>query len=52
MQIQQEDLNELEFPALLAEISPFAFSPKIAEKIEKLRPFKREDAEISLRKIA
>ena len=52
MQIQQEDLNELEFPALLAEISPFAFSPKIAEKIEKLRPFNREDAEISLRKTA
>ena len=52
MHIQQEDLNELEFPILLAEISPFAFSPKIAEKIEALRPFNREDAEISLKKTA
>ncbi len=52
MHIQQEDLNELEFPTLLAEISPFAFSPKIAKEIEELRPFNREDAEISLKKTA
>ena len=52
MDIQQEDLNELEFPELLAEISPFAFSPKIAKKIKELRPFAREEAELSLKKVA
>ncbi|MEC5157093.1 endonuclease MutS2 [Chryseobacterium sp. MP_3.2] len=52
MDIQQEDLNELEFPELLAEISPFAFSPKIAKKITELRPFAREEAELSLKKVA
>jgi Mismatch repair ATPase (MutS family) len=50
--IQKEDLNELEFPELLAEISPFAYSSKTAEKIEKLRPLPIDEAEISLKKVA
>jgi len=48
--IQKDDLNELEFPQLLAEISPFAFSPKTAEKIEQLRPISIDEAELSLKK--
>ena len=52
MHIQKEDLTELEFPELLAEISPFAFSPKTKEKIAAIRPFDIEDAEISLKKTA
>ena len=52
MHIQNEELNELEFPELLAEIYPFAYSPKTAEKISALRPFPREEAEISLKKTA
>ncbi len=50
--IQKDDLNELEFPDLLAEISPFAFSKKTAEKIGQLRPVPIDDAEISLKKVA
>ncbi len=52
MHIQKEDLKELEFPELLAEISPFAFSPKTAERIAALRPFGIDEAEISLKKVA
>lgn len=52
MHIQKEDLTELEFPELLAEISPFAFSPKTKERIAAIRPFDIEDAEISLKKTA
>lgn len=52
MHIQTEDLNELEFPELLAEISPYAFSKKIAEKIMAIRPFGLEEAELSLKKTA
>ena len=52
MHIQKEDLNELEFPELLAEISPFAYSPKTAEKIAELRPFSMDKAELSLKKVA
>ncbi|WP_373709906.1 DNA mismatch repair protein MutS [Kaistella sp.] len=52
MHIQQEDLTELEFPELLAEISPFAFSPKTKERIAAIRPFELEEAEISLKKTA
>lgn len=52
MHIQKEDLKELEFPELLAEISPFAFSPKTAERISALRPFGIDEAEISLKKVA
>lgn len=50
MNIHQTDLNELEFPELLSEIAPFAFSPKTAEKIMELRPITINEAEISLRK--
>ncbi len=50
MNIQKEDLNELEFPQLLAEISPFAFSPKTAEKISELRPIPIDEAELALKK--
>lgn len=52
MHIQKEDLTELEFPELLAEISPFAFSPKTKERIAAIRPFELEDAEVSLMKTA
>ncbi len=52
MHIQKEDLTELEFPELLAEISPFAFSPKTKERIAAIRPFDIEEAEVSLMKTA
>jgi len=48
--INQADLNELEFPELLSEIAPFAFSPKTADKIMELRPMPIDEAEISLKK--
>lgn len=50
MNINQADLNELEFPKLLSEIAPFAFSPKTADKIMELRPMPIDEAEISLKK--
>ena len=50
MNINQTDLNELEFPELLSEIAPFAYSPKTAEKIMELRPMEIDEAEISLKK--
>ena len=50
MYINKEDLNELEFPQLLAEISPFAYSPKTREKILQLRPMEIDEAELSLKK--
>lgn len=50
MYINKADLNELEFPQLLAEIAPFAYSPKTKEKILELRPMKIDEAEISLKK--
>ncbi len=50
MNINQDDLNELEFPELLLEISPFAYSPKTREKILHLRPMPIDEAEISLKK--
>lgn len=52
MHIQKKDLNELEFPELLAEISPFAYSQKTAEKIAELRPIPIDEAELSLKKVA
>lgn len=52
MHIEKDDLNELEFPDLLAEISPFAFSKKTAEKISQLQPIPIDEAEISLKKVA
>ncbi len=50
MKINQADLNELEFPELLSEITPFAYSPKTADKIMELRPMEIDEAEISLKK--
>lgn len=50
MHIQQEDLDELEFPILLSEIAPFAYSPKTQEKIMNLRPINIDEAELSLKK--
>ncbi len=52
MQITNDQLEELEFPDLLAEISPFAFSHKIATKISELRPFSIDEAKISLKKVS
>lgn len=52
MHILQDDLNELEFPQLLAEIEPFAFSPKTAAKIAALQPFDIDEATVSLKKVA
>lgn len=50
MNINQADLNELEFPELLAEIAPFAYSPKTADNIMELRPMEIDEAELSLKK--
>ena len=50
MYIQQEDLDELEFPILLSEIAPYAYSPKTAEKLMNLRPMEIDEAELSLKK--
>ncbi len=48
--IQKEDLEELEFPELLSEIAPFAYSQKTEDKIMSLLPMSRDEAEISLKK--
>lgn len=50
MQITEDHLSELEFPKLLEEISPNAYSPKVAEKILWLRPVERVEAELLLKK--
>ncbi|MBF6611280.1 MAG: DNA mismatch repair protein MutS [Chryseobacterium sp.] len=50
MHIQKEDLEELEFPELLSEIAPFAYSQKTEDKIMSLLPMSRDEAEISLKK--
>lgn len=50
MHIHQDDLQELEFPQLLAEISKYAFSAKIAAEIALLRPMEQQTAEIALKK--
>nr|WP_187350435.1 DNA mismatch repair protein MutS [Marnyiella aurantia] len=50
--IQQEDLDELEFPALLAEITPFAYSHKTQDRIMELRPMPIDGAELTLKKTA
>lgn len=52
MHIQQEDLDELEFPILLSEIAPFAYSSKTAERIMNLRPMPIDEAESELVKTA
>jgi DNA mismatch repair protein MutS2 len=50
--IKKEDLQELEFPELLAEIVPFAYSPKAAEKLMSLCPMNIDEAEFALKKTA
>jgi DNA mismatch repair protein MutS2 len=50
VQVTKENLQELEFPKLLAEISPYAYSPKVAEKILHLKLLKIDEAEITLKK--
>ena len=50
MQVTKENLQELEFPKLLAEISPYAYSPKVADKILHLKLLTIDEAEISLKK--
>ncbi len=50
MQVSQENLQELEFPRLLAEIAPLAYSSKISEKILELQPMSIDEAELSLKK--
>lgn len=52
MQATKDNLEELEFPKLLEEISPNAFSDKIAEKILQLLPMEKEAALLSLRKVS
>jgi len=52
VQVTKENLQELEFPKLLAEISPYAYSPKVAEKILHLKLLKIDEAEITLKKTA
>lgn len=52
MQVIQDNLDELEFPRLLSEIAPLAYSPKVSEKIQLLLPLPLEEAEISLKKTA
>ncbi len=50
MNIDKTDFVELEFPDLLSEIAPFAFSPKTQEDIMNLRPMSFEQAEHTLKK--
>ena len=50
MQILQDHLNELEFPKLLEEITPYAYSPRVAEKISNIQPLPRKEAEFLLKK--
>ncbi|MBW8362255.1 MAG: DNA mismatch repair protein MutS [Kaistella sp.] len=50
MHITKDQLEELEFPELLSEISPFAYSHKTAEKIQNLKPLPLDEAIISLKK--
>ena len=50
MQILQDHLNELEFPKLLEEITPYAYSPRVAEKISSIKPLPQKEAEFLLKK--
>ncbi|WP_434978737.1 endonuclease MutS2 [Daejeonia sp. YH14] len=52
MHISKKDLIELEFPELLSEIVPFAFSPKTEENIMNIQPVSIDEAELSLKKTA
>jgi len=50
--ISTDSLTELEFPELLKHIVPFAFSPKVAKKIESILPLPFEDAKKSLERVS
>ena len=50
MQILQDHMNELEFPKLLEEITPYAYSPRVAEKISNIKPLPQKEAEFLLKK--
>lgn len=50
MQITKDSLKELEFPQLLAEISQYAYSSKIANYIHTIKPLKKERAFYLLKK--
>ena len=50
MQILQDHLNELEFPKLLEEITPYAYSPRVAEKISNIKPLPQKEAEFLRKK--
>jgi len=50
VQILQDHLNELEFPKLLEEITPYAYSPRVAEKISNIQPLPQKEAEFLLKK--
>ncbi len=50
MQILQDHLNELEFPKLLEEITPYAYSPRVVEKISNIQPLPQKEAEFLLKK--
>lgn len=50
MQILQDHLNELEFPKLLEEITPYAYSPRVAKKISNIKPLPQKEAEFLLKK--
>lgn len=50
MQILQDHLNELEFPKLLEEITPYAYSPRVAEKISNIKPLPQKEAKFLLKK--
>lgn len=50
MNINKADLQELEFPQLLAEITPYAYSIKTVNRINNLRPMDIDVAELSLKK--
>lgn len=50
MHISHDDIVELEFPELLAQIAPLAYSPQTAERILHLRPLDKAGAIDSLTK--
>ncbi len=50
MNIHKTDLQELEFPELLSEISPYAYSSKIQSKILEILPLDKEVAMVALKK--
>lgn len=52
MQVTQENLKELEFPKLLEEITPYAYSPKVAQNILQLELLPIDEAEFLLKKTA